>query len=77
MRSHAVATEVEASAGRPPLLFRPGAIGPLTLKNRVTMAPTTTRTADADGFVIDESIAYYAERAAAEVGLTAVETAAA
>jgi len=69
-----------ASAGAPcverPLLFTPGDIGPLTLKNRVIMAPMTTRTADRDGCVTEDSIAYYAARAAADVGLITVEMAA-
>jgi len=59
-----------------PLLFTPGTIGPLTLKNRVIMAPMTTRTADQGGFVTDDSIAYYAARAAADAGLITVEMAA-
>jgi hypothetical protein len=42
-----------------PLLFTPAVIGPLTLKNRVIMAPMTTHTGDRDGFVTDDSIAYY------------------
>ncbi len=59
-----------------PLLLTPGNIGPLRLKNRVIMAPMTTRTADAAGFVTDDSIAYYVERAKGEVGLITVEMAA-
>ncbi len=65
-----------ASCVVPPLLFTPGKIGPLTLKNRVIMAPMTTRTADQDGVVTENSIAYYAARAAADVGLITVEMAA-
>ena len=59
-----------------PLLFNSGQIGPLTLKNRVIMAPMTTRTADEDGCVTDDSLAYYAARAEADVGLITVEMAA-
>jgi 2,4-dienoyl-CoA reductase-like NADH-dependent reductase (Old Yellow Enzyme family) len=59
-----------------PSLFTPGKIGPLTLKNRVLMASMTTRTADKDGFVTDDSIAYYAARARGGVGLITVEMAA-
>ena len=60
----------------PPELFTPGRIGPLVLGNRVIMAPMTTRTADEDGQVTEDSIAYYRERAAAGVGLITVEMAA-
>jgi 2,4-dienoyl-CoA reductase-like NADH-dependent reductase (Old Yellow Enzyme family) len=59
-----------------PSLFTPGKIGPLTLKNRVLMASMTTRTADKDGFVTEDSIAYYAARASGGVGLITVEMAA-
>ena len=56
-------------------LFSPGRIGPLALKNRVIMAPMTTRKADADGFVTDAGIAYYEARARGGVGLITVEMA--
>lgn len=57
-------------------LFSPGRIGPLMLKNRVVMAPMTTRLADAEGFVTEDSLAYYRARAAGGVGLVTVEMAA-
>ena len=77
MPRHAVATQVEASPGNLPQLFTPDAIGPITLKNRVIMAPMATRMADAEGFVTDDSIAYYAARAAAgDVALMTVAMAA-
>lgn len=57
-------------------LFSAGRIGPLTLKNRIIMAPMTTRRADADGFVTDAGIAYYVARARGGVGLVTVEMAA-
>ena len=56
-------------------LFSPGRIGPLELKNRVVMAPMTTRRADAEGFVTDAGIAYYVARAQGGVGLITVEMA--
>jgi dimethylglycine catabolism A len=56
-------------------LLQPGRIGPLALKNRVIMAPMTTRKADAQGFVTDAAIAYYRARAAGGVGLITVEMA--
>jgi 2,4-dienoyl-CoA reductase-like NADH-dependent reductase (Old Yellow Enzyme family) len=59
-----------------PRLLTPGTIGPLTLKNRIVMAPMTTRKADADGFITDPAIAYYKARAEGGVGLLTVEMAA-
>lgn len=59
-----------------PRLLTPGRIGPLTLKNRVIMAPMTTRKADADGFVTKAAIAYYEARAKGGAGLLTVEMAA-
>lgn len=59
----------------PPRLLQPGRIGPLALKNRVIMAPMTTRHADADGFVTDASLAYYKARADGGVGLVTIEMA--
>lgn len=56
-----------------PKLLLPGSIGPVTLKNRVIMAPMTTRAADRDGYVTDQVIAYYTARARAHVGLITVE----
>lgn len=58
-----------------PRLLTPGRIGPLTLKNRVIMAPMTTRKADAEGFVTESAIAYYQARALGGVGLITVEMA--
>jgi 2,4-dienoyl-CoA reductase-like NADH-dependent reductase (Old Yellow Enzyme family) len=57
-------------------LFEPGRIGPLLLKNRVIMAPMTTRKADAEGCVTQAGIAYYKARAQGGVGLITVEMAA-
>ena len=56
-------------------LLQPGQIGPLHVPNRVIMAPMTTRKADRDGFVTDETIAYYRARARGGVGLITVEMA--
>lgn len=56
-------------------LLQPGRIGPLALENRVVMAPMTTRKADREGFVTDETIAYYKARARGGVGLIIVEMA--
>ncbi|MBU0726928.1 MAG: hypothetical protein KJ904_14195 [Alphaproteobacteria bacterium] len=57
-------------------LFTPGRIGPATIPNRIVMPSMTTRSADADGFVTDDSMAYYLARARGGVGLITVEMAA-
>jgi len=50
-------------------------IGPIEIKNRIVMPPMTTRTADAEGFVTDDSVAYYMARVRGGVGLITVEMA--
>jgi 2,4-dienoyl-CoA reductase-like NADH-dependent reductase (Old Yellow Enzyme family)/thioredoxin reductase len=50
-------------------LFEPGRIGKLELKNRIVMAPMGTDSYDAEGYVTDRAVNYYAERARGGVGL--------
>jgi 2,4-dienoyl-CoA reductase-like NADH-dependent reductase (Old Yellow Enzyme family) len=50
-------------------------IGPVEIKNRIVMPPMTTRTADADGFVTDDTVNYYMARVRGGVGLITVEMA--
>jgi len=57
------------------ILLTPARIGPVEIKNRIVMPPMTTRTADADGFVTDDSIAYYMARVNGGTGLITVEMA--
>jgi dimethylglycine catabolism A len=56
-------------------LLTPTRIGPVEIKNRIVMPPMTTRTSDAEGFVTDDSIAYYMARVRGGVGLITVEMA--
>jgi 2,4-dienoyl-CoA reductase-like NADH-dependent reductase (Old Yellow Enzyme family) len=56
-------------------LLTPARIGPAEIKNRIVMPPMTTRTADAEGFVTDDSLAYYMARVRGGVGLITVEMA--
>jgi dimethylglycine catabolism A len=56
-------------------LLTPARIGPVEIKNRIVMPPMTTRTADAEGFVTDDSVAYYMARVRGGVGLITVEMA--
>jgi dimethylglycine catabolism A len=56
-------------------LLTPARIGPVEIKNRIVMPPMTTRTADAEGLVTDDSVAYYMARVRGGVGLITVEMA--
>ncbi|WP_100179053.1 FAD-dependent oxidoreductase [Bradyrhizobium nitroreducens] len=53
--------------------FSPGRLGTLEIKNRFVLAATSTELADDAGFVTDEMIAFYAERARGGAGLVIVE----
>lgn len=57
-------------------LFSPVRIGTVLLRNRVVLPAMTTRLADAEGFVTDATIAYFAARAQGGAGLVTVEMAA-
>lgn len=50
-------------------LFQPGMIGKMEVKNRLVMAPMATLSHDAEGFIQDRTVDYYAERAKGGVGL--------
>lgn len=54
-------------------VFSPVKIGPLTLKNRLVMAPLTRQLADADGTPTADMAAYYARRARGGIGLIVSE----
>jgi 2,4-dienoyl-CoA reductase-like NADH-dependent reductase (Old Yellow Enzyme family) len=57
------------------ILLTPARIGPVEIKNRIVMPPMTTRTADDDGFVTEDCIAYYLARVQGGTGLITVEMA--
>ena len=57
------------------ILLTPARIGPAEIPNRIVMPPMTTRTADGEGFVTDDSIAYYLARVRGGTGLITVEMA--
>ncbi len=57
------------------ILLTPARIGPAAIPNRIVMPPMTTRKADAEGFVTEDSLAYYRARAQGGVGLITVEMA--
>lgn len=56
-----------------PTLFSSVKLGPLTLRNRIAMAPLTRQMADPDGTPTDEMVAYYARRARGGLGLVITE----
>jgi 2,4-dienoyl-CoA reductase-like NADH-dependent reductase (Old Yellow Enzyme family) len=58
------------------ILLKPGYVGNIEIPNRIVMPPMTTRTADLEGFVTEDSIAYYRARAEGGAGLITVEMAA-
>jgi 2,4-dienoyl-CoA reductase-like NADH-dependent reductase (Old Yellow Enzyme family) len=57
------------------ILLTPARIGAVEIKNRIVMSPMTTRLADDDGHVTEETIAYYMARVRGGVGLVTVEMA--
>ncbi len=57
------------------VLLTPARIGPVEIKNRIVMPPMTTRLSDDEGFVTEESIAYYMARVRGGTGLITVEMA--
>ena len=58
------------------ILLTPANIGGVEIKNRIVMPPMTTRLADEEGHVTDDSVAYYMARVRGGVGLVTVEMAA-
>src|ERR1044072_8244647 len=57
------------------ILLTPARIGSVEIKNRIVMPPMKTRTAGTDGFVTDDTIAYYMARVRGGVGLVTAEMA--
>jgi 2,4-dienoyl-CoA reductase-like NADH-dependent reductase (Old Yellow Enzyme family) len=57
------------------ILLTPASIGGVEIKNRIVMPPMTTRLADDEGHVTDDTVAYYMARVRGGVGLVTVEMA--
>jgi dimethylglycine catabolism A len=57
------------------ILLTPARIGSVEIPNRIVMPPMTTRTADKEGYVTEDTVAYYLARARGGVGLITVEMA--
>jgi 2,4-dienoyl-CoA reductase-like NADH-dependent reductase (Old Yellow Enzyme family) len=57
------------------ILLTPARIGGVEIKNRIIMPPMTTRLADDEGHLTDDTIAYYMARVRGGVGMITVEMA--
>jgi dimethylglycine catabolism A len=57
------------------ILLTPARIGPVEIRNRIVLPSMTTRCADEEGYVTDDSVAYYVARARGGVGLVTCEMA--
>jgi len=57
------------------ILLTPAHIGSVEVPNRIVMPPMTTRTADEEGYVTEDTVAYYLARACGGVGLITIEMA--
>ena len=57
------------------ILLTPARIGPVEIPNRIIMPPMTTRGSDEEGFVTDQTIAYYMARVRGGTGMITVEMA--
>ena len=57
------------------ILLTPARIGAVEMPNRIVLPSMTTRAADAEGFVTQDTLAYYQARVAGGVGLITVEMA--
>src|SRR5262249_36282239 len=57
------------------ILLTPARIGDVEISNRIVLPSMTTRAADAEGFVTEDTLAYYQARVAGGVGLVTVEMA--
>jgi 2,4-dienoyl-CoA reductase-like NADH-dependent reductase (Old Yellow Enzyme family) len=57
------------------ILLTPARIGEVEVPNRIVLPSMTTRAADAEGFVTEDTLAYYQARVVGGVGLVTVEMA--
>jgi 2,4-dienoyl-CoA reductase-like NADH-dependent reductase (Old Yellow Enzyme family) len=64
-----------AAPERANVLLTPARIGAVEMKNRIVMPPMTTRLADAEGYVTDDTVNYYMARVRGGTGLITVEMA--
>src|SRR5262245_53493083 len=57
------------------ILLTPARIGPAEIPNRIVMPPMTTRGSDDEGYVTDQTVAYYMARVRGGTGMITVEMA--
>jgi dimethylglycine catabolism A len=57
------------------VLLTPARIGAVEMRNRIVLPPMTTRLADAEGYVTDDTVNYYMARVRGGTGLITVEMA--
>ena len=57
------------------ILLTPARIGHVEMRNRIVMPPMTTRLADTEGHVTDDTVAYYMARVRGGTGMITVEMA--
>ena len=70
-----MSTNVLVTPSRANVLLTPAHIGAVEMKNRIVMPPMTTRLADAEGYVTDDTVNYYMARVRGGTGLITVEMA--
>ena len=66
-------TPTQTSEPRTSALFSPFEVAGMRMRNRIVMAPMGTGLPDHEGFVTDETIAYYDRRARGGVGMISLE----
>jgi dimethylglycine catabolism A len=70
-----MSTNALVTPARANVLLTPARIGAVEMRNRIVMPPMTTRLADAEGYVTDDTVNYYMARVHGGTGLITVEMA--
>jgi 2,4-dienoyl-CoA reductase-like NADH-dependent reductase (Old Yellow Enzyme family) len=70
-----MSTNVRVTPARANVLLTPARIGAVEMRNRIVLPPMTTRLADAEGYVTDDTVNYYMARVHGVTGLVTAEMA--
>jgi 2,4-dienoyl-CoA reductase-like NADH-dependent reductase (Old Yellow Enzyme family) len=70
-----MSTNALVTPARANVLLTPARIGAVEMRNRIVLPPMTTRLADAEGYVTDDTVNYYMARVHGGTGLVTVEMA--
>jgi 2,4-dienoyl-CoA reductase-like NADH-dependent reductase (Old Yellow Enzyme family) len=70
-----MSTNALVTPARANVLLTPARIGAVEMRNRIVLPPMTTRLADAEGYVTDDTVNYYMARVRGGTGLVTVEMA--